>query len=589
MAVDETAVVAVTPAALDTARRIAGMIPGARLHGLGGRIDGDVAFSDAGAHFRTLFAAGTTIVGVCAAGILVRALGPVLADKRAEPPVLAVAPDGSAVVPLLGGHRGANRLAVRLAEALGGTAALTTAGDLALGVALDDPPPGWRVANPAAAKPVAAALLAGEPVRVEVEAGDAGWLAGLPFADEAELAVRITDRDTLPPEDGELVLHPPVLALGVGCERGTPPEDLIADARAALAAEALSPASVVCVVSIDIKADESAVHALADDLGVPARFFTAAELEAQAPRLLNPSEVVFAETGCHGVAEGAVLAAGAELVVAKVKGRRTTVAVGRAASVDPTVGRGRGRLAVVGIGPGWDGWRSPQVTNAIAAATDLVGYGLYLDLLGPAAVGKRRHESALGAEADRARLALDLAALGRDVALVCSGDPGIYALATLVFELLEREAKPEWARLDIEVMPGISALQAAAARAGAPVNHDFCTISLSDLLTPWPSIEARLKAAAAGDFVVCLYNPVSQRRRDQLPRARDILLTGRPADTPVVLARQLGRPGETVEVIRLADLDPGRVDMLTVVVVGSSETRRVGRWVYTPRGYGKKL
>ncbi|MGE5505101.1 MAG: precorrin-3B C(17)-methyltransferase, partial [Actinomycetota bacterium] len=577
MAVDETAVVVLTPAALEAAQRIVAAIPGARLHGLAGRVDAEVPFTETAAHLRALFDANIPIVGVCAAGILVRTLGPHCAAKWSEPPVLAVALDGSAVVPLLGGHHGANRLAVQVAEALGGRAVLTTAGDLALGVALDDPPPGWHVANPEAAKSVTAALLAGQPVRLEVEAGDATWLSHLPFADEADLAVRITDRDAVPPEDGELVLHPPVLVLGVGCERGTEASELIADTRAVLAAEALAPASVACVASIDLKADEPAVHALAAALGVPARFFSATELEAHAAGLKNPSDVVFAETGCHGVAEGAVLAAGTELVVPKVKGRRTTVAVGRAAAVEPMrIGRARGRLAVVGIGPGWEGWRSPQVSAAIAQATDLVGYGMYLDLLGPAAAGKHRHESALGAEADRARMALDLAAEGRSVALVCSGDPGIYALATLVFELLEREAKAEWARLDIEVMPGISALQAAAARAGAPVNHDFCTVSLSDLLTPWHSIEARLKAAASGDFVVCLYNPVSKRRRDQLPQARDILLSGRPADTPVVLARQLGRPGETVEVIRLADLDADKVDMLTVVVVGSSETRRVG-------------
>ena len=176
---------------------------------------------------------------------------------------------------------------------------------------------------------------------------------------------------------------------------------------------------------------------------------------------------------------------------------------------------------------------------------------------------------------------------------MCSGDAGIYALATLVFELIDREDRPEWRRLELAVVPGVSALQAAAARAGAPVNHDFCTISLSDLLTPWPTIEQRLAAAAEADFVVCLYNPVSNRRRDQLARARDILLAARPADTPVVLARNLGRPGETVEIIPLAELGPERADMLTMIIIGNSETRRVtagGRErVYTPRGYAGKV
>ena len=591
------ALVVVTPAGLETARALQATLPGASIHGLIGRVEGDVGFQDTSAHLRTLFAARTPIIGICAAGILIRALGPVLGDKQAEPPVLAVAVDGSSVVPLLGGHHGANALARQIARSLEVRPALTTAGELALGVALDDPPPGWRVANPATVKSVTAALLAEEKVTLEVEAGDADWLNGVVFAEEGDLAVRITDR-SVDPDDHELVLHPPTLVLGVGCERGVPAEELSALVRDVLAQEVLSPQSIACVASIDLKADEAAVHALAAELGVPARFFTAAELEAEASRLATPSDVVFAETGCHGVAEGAALAAAGSdgvLVVPKIKGARTTMAVARAprAVAARKVGRARGKLFVVGIGPGTPHWRSPEASAAIEASSDLVGYGLYLDLLGNAVQGKDRHESALGAEEARAAKALDLAAEGRTVSLVCSGDPGIYALATLVFELLDRRKRADWNRVEVVVVPGISALQAAAARAGAPVNHDFCTISLSDLLTPWDSIETRLKAAAMADFVVCFYNPVSQRRRDQLPRARDILLTGRGPDTPVILARQLGRPGETVEVIRLADLDADKVDMLTMVVVGSSETRTftAGQhvWTYTPRGYGKKM
>lgn len=592
------AVVCVTPAALPVARRVVAALPDARLHGLAGRVDdADVVFADTKAHVGALFTAGSAIVGVCAAGILVRAVAPHLVDKQAEPPVLAVAPDGSSAVPLLGGHHGANRLARQLAQALGGQAAITTAGDLKLGVALDEPPPGWHVANPAAAKPVAAALLAGEPVRLEVEAGDAAWLAHLPFAEDAEPAVRVTDH-AVQAEDRELLLNPPVLALGVGCERDCDPDELAALVGSVLESEALAPGAIACVASVDLKIDEPAVLELARSLGVPARFFTARRLNDEAPRLKNPSDIVLKEIGCPGVAEGAALAAAgarAELVVAKTKSKRATVALARAeGAIDPAlVGRGPGRLFVVGIGPGAAQSRTPQASAAIAAASDLVGYGLYLDLLGEAAHGKTRHQSDLGAEADRARMALDLAGQGKQVALVCSGDAGIYALATLVFELIEREAAPAWRGTEITVVPGVSALQAAAARAGAPVNHDFCTISLSDLLTPWESIEKRLQAAAAADFVVCFYNPVSKRRRDQLTRARDILLTGRGPDTPVILARQLGRPEESVRFVTLGRLRAEDADMLTMVVVGSSESRRItfgGReWVYTPRGYAKKL
>jgi len=230
----------------------------------------------------------------------------------------------------------------------------------------------------------------------------------------------------------------------------------------------------------------------------------------------------------------------------------------------------------------------------VSHATDLVGYSLYLDLLEDLASGKTRHDFPLGREEDRVRHAMELAGQGLDVALVCSGDAGIYAMATLVFELFNGGGLSDAAsRIDVTVAPGISALQAAAARAGAPLGHDFCTISLSDLLTPWESIQTRVKAAAEGDFVIAFYNPVSKRRRTQLAYARDVLLQHRPADTPVILATNLGRPGELVRIVPLGDLNVDDVDMLTVVVVGSSDSRTVttgsGKtWVYTPRGYSAK-
>jgi cobalt-precorrin 5A hydrolase/precorrin-3B C17-methyltransferase len=354
--------------------------------------------------------------------------------------------------------------------------------------------------------------------------------------------------------------------------------------------------AVAVVVSLEVKMDEPALHEVAARLGVPLRFFTAAELLAETPRLATPSDAVFRETGCYGVAEGAALAAvGASgaLVVPKRKSVRATCAMARStAPLDATqIGRARGRLAVIGIGPGDPAWRTAEADAALAWSQDVVGYGLYLDLLGAALAGKERHESGLGAEEARARRALDLAASGRAVALVSSGDAGIYGMAALVLELIDRETRPEWRRIALDVVPGVSALQAAAARLGAPLGHDFCAISLSDLLTPWPVIERRLKAAAAGDFVVALYNPRSERRRTQLPAARDILLRERAAETPVALACNLGRDGERVTVTALGALDPEDIDMLTLVLVGSSTTRLIPGdppRLYTPRGYAAK-
>jgi cobalt-precorrin 5A hydrolase/precorrin-3B C17-methyltransferase len=254
------------------------------------------------------------------------------------------------------------------------------------------------------------------------------------------------------------------------------------------------------------------------------------------------------------------------------------------------MGRPRGRLAIVGIGPGDAGWRTPEASALIADSTDIVGYRLYLDLLGPALLGKTRHDGELGAETERARLALDLGAAGRRVTLVSSGDAGVYGLAALVFELLDREPRRDWGGAEIAVAPGVSAMQAAAARAGAPLGHDFCAISLSDLMTPWEAIRARLEAAAAGDFVVALYNPRSARRSDWLAEGAQILLARRPPETPVLIARNIGRAGEETRIVPLGALTghAESIDMLTLVIVGNSQTRRLDGdppRLYTPRGY----
>lgn len=246
---------------------------------------------------------------------------------------------------------------------------------------------------------------------------------------------------------------------------------------------------------------------------------------------------------------------------------------------------GSGRLYIVGTGPGDRNYLAPLATRALQHCTDVVGYGLYLDLLGDLIDGKTHHRLPLGKEVQRARLALELARAGKVCSLVSSGDAGIYAMATVVFQLLDENPDEGWGSIDIEVVPGISAVQLAAARSGAPLAHDFCTVSLSDLLTPWTVIEQRLHCAGQGDFVVALYNPVSVKRSQHLAVARDILLEYRSAGTPVVIARNLGRETEDVRTVELGAVDPDNVDMLTLVVVGNSETRCSGGWVYTPRGY----
>lgn len=581
-----------------TAVAVAKAIDGA-VHGLSGRVDHPVySFDDALDHIRTLFAAGNPVIGICAAGILIRAVAPMLSDKRHEPPVVAVSEDGRVVVPLLGGHHGANRIALQIADALGAVAAVTTAGEVSLGLALDDPPEGWVLENPQAAKSAMAELLSGGGARITGdETGMAAWLQTLPDGNPVEVVC------TMAPcaeASNRLVYRPKRVALGVGCSRDCPPDELIGLVDGLLADAGLVPRALRGVFTLDLKADEPAMLALARHLDLPLRLFEAGELEAETPRLATPSEVVFAEVGCHGVSEAAALAgagAAAELLHPKRKTARATAALAVSPEVITEIrGRSRGRLSVVGIGPGQASWRTPEVSRMVAEAEELVGYGLYLDLLGPLAAGKKRTDFPLGGEEDRCRYALERAAEGRDVALVCSGDAGIYAMAALVFELLDRpqdQGGVSRAARAVEVLcsPGVSALQGAAARAGAPLGHDFCAISLSDLLTPRQDILRRVKAAADGDFVIAFYNPVSKTRRTLLAEARTILLEHRPGAI-VMLATNLGRRDEKVTYRTLEALEVDDVDMLTVVLIGSTQSRLVelpdGPRFYTPRGYARK-
>ncbi|MEP5760834.1 MAG: precorrin-3B C(17)-methyltransferase [Litoreibacter sp.] len=588
---------AVTPVILclnkageEVAHKLSALL-GAPVHGRAGRVaTADATFPNALDHARDLFAAGTPIIGVCASGILIRAVAPLLNDKTIEPPVISVSDDGKVVVPLLGGHRGANRMARDIADKIAAVAAVTTAGDVALGIALDEPPEGIVLANPENAKDVMARLLAGEGANVS---GDAPWLSILPAGD-------ISISCGIAPSGADLAFHPQKITLGVGCARNCPAEELEALVMQTLQDAHIAPQAIHSINTIDLKGDEPAVFALARKLNRPVRLFTAAELEEKTPQLANPSDVVFAEVGAHGVSEAAALAQSeGVLLVEKKKSANATCALSIAdENLIELRGRSRGKLSIVSTGPGQGAWRTPHASRQVAEADELVGYGLYIDILGPLAAGKKRTDFPLGGEEDRCRYALEEAAKGKTVALICSGDAGIYAMGALVFELLDRGpdalgVSDAARRVEVESSPGVSALQGAAARAGAPLGHDFCAISLSDLLTPREDIIKRLNAAAEGDFVIAFYNPVSKRRRTLLAEARDILLKHRPADTPVMLASSLGRPEEHIRYRKLSDLEVDEVDMLTVVLVGSSHTRLAqlgeGPRMFTPRGYARKI
>jgi cobalt-precorrin 5A hydrolase/precorrin-3B C17-methyltransferase len=367
-----------------------------------------------------------------------------------------------------------------------------------------------------------------------------------------------------------LVYHPKNVAIAI-----THPDVTLNSVQTLLANADIASAAIAGIFAPITIAAYANIHTIADFYGVPMRFFRE-ELAAEALALTATGR------------DGKLLNSLSQMAIAY--DGRYAIAISPQ-PIDPnTIGQPQGRLAIIGTGPGSSQWMSPEVKEILKSATDLVGYKTYLDLVGSLAAGKQRHESDNREEIARATMALDLAATGRYVVVVSSGDPGIYAMATAVFEVLDHHHKPEWDSIDIHVAPGISAMQAAAAAVGAPLGHDFCTISLSDILKPWSIIEQRIAAAAEADFAIAFYNPVSKERTWQLADAKNILLRYRTPNTPVVLARNLGRPGQTVKVITLDQLAPDVADMRTVIIVGSSQTKIINRIdgsvsVYTPRRY----
>jgi cobalt-precorrin 5A hydrolase/precorrin-3B C17-methyltransferase len=261
-------------------------------------------------------------------------------------------------------------------------------------------------------------------------------------------------------------------------------------------------------------------------------------------------------------------------------------------AIDPAaIGRARGRLTVIGLGPGRADLMVPAARAALDEATDILGYDTYVKMAGPLRAGQRVHGTDNREEMQRAQHAFELASEGRSVVMVSSGDPGVFAMAAAVLEALEASQDAAWAAVELAIVPGVSAALATAAQAGAPLGHDFCMLSLSDNLKPWTIIETRLRHAAEADLVMAFYNPISRARPWQLDKALDIVREYRTASTQVVLGRDIGRPGGTLRTLTLGELRSSDVDMRTMVIVGSSMTRRFGSegggagWVYTPRWY----
>lgn len=548
-------------AAISTARKVQSALRNADVLGLEKRVQSaDKSFAHFGDAIRSLYEEGRPVIALCASGIIIRALAPLLQNKRIEPPVLSVAEDGSAVVPLLGGLSGVNDLARIIAHALEVAPAITTTGELRFGINLLHPPAELTLANPDNAKTFMSDLLAGQTLQIK---GNSRWLTAskLPLADDGQLTIKITPENCTPQEN-ELIYHPKTVAVSIE----KPAEDLASVIGQAFDNAVLSIDSLALLLAYEKDCASPHIHQAAKALKTPLRF-VAGDADLAAASVENPVQHIAIEN--------------------------LTLAVAAAPADVLFIGRKRGKLTVIGLGPGSRDLMTPAVQRDLEQAEDVLGYETYVRMAGPFRDDQIIHMTDNREEMQRARHAFELAASGRDVVMVSSGDPGVFAMAAAVVEALHESSDVKWHGVELVIQPGISAAMAAASRIGAPLGHDFCIISLSDNLKPWDVIEKRLALAAQADLAMAFYNPISKARPHQLSRALKILRQYRDAETPVVLGRDIGRPAETTRVVSLGQLTPDDVDMRTVVIVGSSHTTRFpraegGEWVYTPRWYGEK-
>jgi len=540
---------------------------------------------------------GKNLVFVMAAGIVVRTIAPLLRNKRIDPAVVVLDDAGEHAISLLSGHRGgANALALEIGRLVGTEPVITTASDKSglpsidlwaesTGVVIEN----WDALPKMGTKLVdEGTLKAFSDVPVDLPE------AYEPASDPSEADIAITNRVTLPGLRKEAVLlRPGNLTAGIGCNSGTGSREIEDAVRKTLADAGLSFLSLSAMGTIDKKANEPGLVEFARSRGLPLLTFTKDELNG-VPHVA-PSEAARKATGARAVAEPSALLASRDgrLVVPKRKMGNVTVAIAEQTGELPSAAGGprengeerKGSIYIVGTGPGSLEHLTPRASAAIRRSDVIVGYGTYLSLIRDLIAGKEIVSTGMTREIDRCTKAIDLACQGKTVSVISGGDPGIYAMAGLVFDLL-REKKA--GSVPVEVVPGISALNACAARLGAPLMHDFAVVSLSDRLTPWETIERRLDEAGRADFVIVLYNPRSGSRRRHIEKAREILLRHRPAGTPVGIVKGATRQDEAVTLCDLGSMPFNEVDMQTTVIVGNSQSILWNGRMITPRGYENK-
>ena len=555
-------------------------------------------------HLATIWDKNRAFVFCLATGAVVRLIAPLLKNKAEDPAVVVVDSLGDHVISLCSGHQGkADLLAQLIANQIGATAIITGASHSLSLPAIDilGFTYGWRKGEGDWTGAMAA-VANQETVQVIQEVGSTLWQSQLPpqhpfyfgfsaptseIQPQARIWISPTKRKLTTQSDFPKVQwHPRVLWVGVGCERNTSSELIEKAIYETCQTYHLATEAIAGIASIDLKADEQGIIAVCQRHNFSFKTFTAEELnQVDVP---TPSAIVKQEVGTSSVAEAAAILAGENLLVSKQifksHNQSGAVTVAIAQATQEYIGR-TGKLYLVGIGPGNLNQITPAAQTAIAEADLVIGYGLYIELIQSLKrPGQIFESSPITQEQQRAKRAIELAQWGLTVAVVSSGDCGIYGMAGLVLEELQNI---DWngQTPQVQIFPGISALQSAASRVGAPLMHDFCAISLSDLLTPWSMIEKRLNAAASGDFITTLYNPRSQTRTEQIVTAQAIFSQHRQPDTPVAIVHGAYREDEQVFLTTLEKMLEQPIDMLTTVIIGNTTTRNHAEWMITPRGY----
>lgn len=592
---NSVAVFHITKKGLSLAHRLKGLYPDAQVLKLISEIK-----AETWGKYRTL-------IFIMAAGIVVRKIAPLLKDKKTDPAVIVLDEKGSYAVSLLSGHLGgANEAAKDIADFLKGKAVITTASDVNnmpsidlwardKGLVIDE----WELLPSLATK-----LLDNGTLSAYSDIDIVLPEVFLRTAEAAEADILITNHITINDNKknvkGQLYMRPKNIVIGFGCNSGTTEEEITGAITDLLKKHNLAFSAIQSIATLDKKSSEPGLMAFAKKHNLNIKSFTPEELNSVSG--VTKSEVVFKATGANAVAEPAALLASCagSLLVQKQKIGNVTVAI---AIMDPqSTGSSnnskQGKIFIVGTGPGSIEHITPYAQRVIRESEAIVGYDTYLDLVKELIKDKERFSTGMTQEADRCRKAVELAQSGKTVAVISGGDPGVYAMAGLVFEVLKsnqeaissqqsavNSTRQEPKTIQVEVIPGISALNACAARLGAPLMHDFASISLSDRLTPWDTIEKRLEAAAMADFVIVIYNPKSKGRAAHLTRAREIILKHRTAETPVGIVRGAMRDNEEITVTDLQDLLTHEVDMQTTVIIGNSQTFVWQGHMITPRGY----